>query len=131
MSDSIYDSIAQQIHAIHADASLSPQEKAAKKKKLMEVARQKSKEAEVIVRQGAGRAGDEVSARMRPISKDAAVVAKMLVDRGIPPGQAIKAAARVAEWKFLWDSLGPFAADAAALSPAPIQLWRRKIQQEF
>ncbi|MGH9388916.1 MAG: hypothetical protein ACRD1Z_04820, partial [Vicinamibacteria bacterium] len=91
----------------------------------------RAKEAEQVVREGADQAGSNVAARMRVLSQDAAIVAKELVAKGIPPGQAIKAAASVAQWKFLWDELGPFAADAAALSTAPIQLWRRKIQQEF
>jgi hypothetical protein len=100
-------------------------------KRSQEHTQRKTREAERILRQGADRASSEVAGRMRPLSRDAAIVAKELVAKGIPPGQAIKAAASVAKWKFLWDELGPFAADAAMLTPAPIQIWGRRIRGEF
>lgn len=127
----IYDALLQRIREIQSDVSLTPAQKEAKKREVKEAASRQEKEAVQLIRHGAERAGNAVSARMRPISNNAAVAAKMLVDRGIPPGQAIKAAARVAEWKFLFGELGPFEADAVSLSTAPIQLWRRRIQQEF
>lgn len=128
---SIFDSLKDQLRQINQSTSLTPKERLAREEAIRFAAGEKLKKAEAIVRQGANRAGNAVAARMRPISRNAAVAAKMLVDRGIPPGQAIKAAARVAEWNFLWGELDSFAADAASLSTAPIQLWGRRIQQEF
>jgi hypothetical protein len=100
-------------------------------KRAQEYTQRKTREAERILRRGADRASSDVAGRMRPLSRDAAIVAKELVAKGIPPGQAVKAAASVAQWKFLWGELGPFEADAAALSLAPIQLWGRRIRSEF
>jgi hypothetical protein len=96
-----------------------------------ELVQKKAREALLIVKEGADRASSEVAGRMKPLSRDAAIVAKELVAKGIPPGQAIRAAASVAQWRFMWDELDPFAADAAALTPAPIQIWGRRIRSEF
>jgi hypothetical protein len=108
--------------------TMSPAEAEALKRQVTE---RRLEEAAQIVRQGADRASFNVAGRMKPLSRDAAVVAKELVAKGIPPGQAIKAVASVAQWKFLWGELGPFAADAAVLTPAPIQIWGRRIRSEF
>lgn len=108
--------------------SLPPAAAEAAKRAVIE---RRLEEAARIVREGADRASSDVASRMRPLSRDAAIMAKELVAKGVPPGQAIRAVASVAQWKFLWDELGPFAADAAALSPAPIQMWGRRIRGEF
>lgn len=108
-------------------ADLTPEEA----KRAQAFIQRKTQEAKRVLKEGTDRAGSEVAARMRPLARDAAIVAKELVAKGIPPGQAIRAVASVAQWKFLWGEIGPFAADAAALSPAPIQMWRRRIRGEF
>jgi hypothetical protein len=100
-------------------------------RRAQEYTQRKTQEARQIVQQGADRASSNVTKRMRPLSRDAAIVAKELVAKGIPRSQAIKAAASVAQWRFMWDQLGPFEADAAALTPAPIQIWGRRIRSEF
>lgn len=91
----------------------------------------RAREAKRIVKDGVDVAGARVVARMRPISSQAAIVVKELIARGIPPGQAVKAAAHVAEWKFLRQTVPYYERRSADLSTAPTQLYRRDIAREF
>jgi hypothetical protein len=88
-------------------------------------------DAHQVLKQGADTAANHVVGGLKRVSEQAAIAAKMLVDRGIPPGQAISAAARVAGHQFMMSHLDPVGMDWAAISPASTQVTINRLRGEF
>jgi len=84
-----------------------------------------------VLKQGADRAANSVIAGLKPLSAQGAIAAKMLVEGGVHPGEAIAAAARVAGNLYMKTRLDPVGQDWAAISTAPTPVTINRLRGEF
>jgi len=84
-----------------------------------------------ILKAGADRAAGDIVRGLRPLSAQGALAAEMMVARGIPVAEAVRAAARVTGHQFMMTRLSPVGQDAASISPAPTQVTLNRLRGEF